>query len=1043
MARPEVAPGGETVIPICTTPAAGALPQKRRARAAAERETRLNWFVCIVAFGEWAGNAFGTLAFLWATVVLLGGFCTALNPENFWFATIMIFIEAFRMFSSNYKLDHQSLFGTTRAVKLIRSLSQIFVRPQEWNEVVAIIGLFFSLIMQFPSGGIPTLLLGVVIIFASKMQFPGALQLTSRLRQHRWLLLWALLVSLLLVTGLQMHSAIERIYRDSNGIRHKATRVYIMTWPIDRTGNIRMDLLLWCLFQLALVLAVLLLNLRPPRIANLTSSPCGCKLLSSAKLILALCLGGDILFLHSPLRGLGISLIILVLSLGSLQTPVDSTPFGRWANIFLYICFLGELVSTSSPSMMIVIIMLAVLLIGNLQIPAAVARIALSSLRLSDLALNIYPQGKDSNRNLMPSIMVFYVLALCQGTLYLMACIFELFAFFPRRSLVRHSRFRGQWGARAINAYYQRAYVTCMETGVFAAGRTLSLASFSIESLTSTSREMQLAGVSVLDALLQQKNFSEELVLRITGSNKAVRTLVGMLGWTAPQDRDIRLFAARVISKLADSLRLASIPNMLKLVSSLLDAENQPAWASHHHQQDSLSHAVSISINGENVADNQSPLPGQQSSEQSAYGNGENSCNQTTQAEGDDGCCSWACRCWHRIKEKHWSIPKDPPLTSQDSLPVLGMLILERLAYDIDNCTEISRATELIFKVTELISYTDDTAGGDDPQQKAVICSSLNLIRRLSIAEGKIGTTLRQEMWESPFLLNNLAGILEDSRSDPQIWKPAVEIIAMFALDEDARQEIGRTKVIINKLLHLFLGRDGTTNVYYDQQLRTAAGEALAKLAIRSTANCSAILKEARYELVKDLKNMIPEDEYGYVATALLQNLCAHSRDELRHPGEREHLSSALAVVMEKIMTAEGKELEALISLAAQIGDIIPECFVHELESRTNGAGLIRKLVYTLNSNKKPCPKYPRMRRAIIQITISLVESCPRCATVFAAEGMTEALSKIASTPSKVEKYSAFLGNTGVVLENGLPLPVVAARAKRLIDSATPSDQQR
>ncbi|OEL12893.1 hypothetical protein BAE44_0026088, partial [Dichanthelium oligosanthes] len=162
--------------------------------------------------------------------------------------------------------------------------------------------------------------------------------------------------------------------------------------------------------------------------------------------------------------------------------------------------------------------------------------------------------------------------------------------------------------------------------------------------------------------------------------------------------------------------------------------------------------------------------------------------------------------------------------------------------------------------------------------------------------------------------------------------------------------------------------------------------------------------QEPGYELVKDLNNMISDGRYRYVATSLLQNLCAHSRDELRHPGAREHLSSALPVVMEKIMTAEGKELELLIGLASQMGDVIPECFVHELESHTNEAGLVRKLVYTLNSNKKPCPKYPRMRRVIVQITISFVESCPRYASIFIAEGMTEALSKIDRTPSKVEK---------------------------------------
>ncbi|KAF8781318.1 hypothetical protein HU200_000581 [Digitaria exilis] len=38
---------------------------------AASPEKSLNRFVRFVAFGEWAGNAFGALAFVWATVVML------------------------------------------------------------------------------------------------------------------------------------------------------------------------------------------------------------------------------------------------------------------------------------------------------------------------------------------------------------------------------------------------------------------------------------------------------------------------------------------------------------------------------------------------------------------------------------------------------------------------------------------------------------------------------------------------------------------------------------------------------------------------------------------------------------------------------------------------------------------------------------------------------------------------------------------------------------------------------------------------------------
>ncbi|TVU06707.1 hypothetical protein EJB05_49935, partial [Eragrostis curvula] len=59
-------------------------------------EKMLNRFVRVVALGEWVGNAFGALAFLWATVVLLGGFCTSLRSPDFWLGTVMIFMEAFR-----------------------------------------------------------------------------------------------------------------------------------------------------------------------------------------------------------------------------------------------------------------------------------------------------------------------------------------------------------------------------------------------------------------------------------------------------------------------------------------------------------------------------------------------------------------------------------------------------------------------------------------------------------------------------------------------------------------------------------------------------------------------------------------------------------------------------------------------------------------------------------------------------------------------------------------------------------------------------------
>ncbi|OEL30629.1 hypothetical protein BAE44_0008352, partial [Dichanthelium oligosanthes] len=55
----------------------------------------LNRFIRTVALLERAGNGLGTLAFTWATVVILGGFSTNLGPD-FWYATTIVFLEAFR-----------------------------------------------------------------------------------------------------------------------------------------------------------------------------------------------------------------------------------------------------------------------------------------------------------------------------------------------------------------------------------------------------------------------------------------------------------------------------------------------------------------------------------------------------------------------------------------------------------------------------------------------------------------------------------------------------------------------------------------------------------------------------------------------------------------------------------------------------------------------------------------------------------------------------------------------------------------------------------
>lgn len=79
----------EHCVQMPTDPPAG--------KATTAPEMGLNRFVRFIALIERLGNATGTLAFTWATVVLLGGYPTVLSPnDDFVCATAIVFLEATR-----------------------------------------------------------------------------------------------------------------------------------------------------------------------------------------------------------------------------------------------------------------------------------------------------------------------------------------------------------------------------------------------------------------------------------------------------------------------------------------------------------------------------------------------------------------------------------------------------------------------------------------------------------------------------------------------------------------------------------------------------------------------------------------------------------------------------------------------------------------------------------------------------------------------------------------------------------------------------------
>ncbi|KAI4969443.1 hypothetical protein ZWY2020_000357 [Hordeum vulgare] len=286
----------------------------------------------------------------------------------------------------------------------------------------------------------------------------------------------------------------------------------------------------------------------------------------------------------------------------------------------------------------------------------------------------------------------------------------------------------------------------------------------------------------------------------------------------------------------------------------------------------------------------------------------------------------------------------------------------------------------------KIIGFLNCITGTRVMQRDDITTSSLKLVVKLASIKGQIGITLRQELCDNPFLIGNLAEILELGSNPGYLEqsKFAMDIIGKLAIDKKTRLRTGTVQVIIDKLLQEFIGEDESS-----KPLQAEAGETLATLSHDSPGNCTAMLDKISYELIEDLAGKLQRGQH----------------------------------VLEGIKNAEGKQMEALIGLASQICSIMFGNIAHVLDSFPVDVVFVDKLVGELNARKKASPgEFPEMRRLLVQLTTSIVESRPRYALIFREHGMVEAL-------SKVEQYM------GLVSEEEQALPAMVARAKGLIVS--------
>uniref|UniRef100_A0A0E0EFB3 Uncharacterized protein n=1 Tax=Oryza meridionalis TaxID=40149 RepID=A0A0E0EFB3_9ORYZ len=637
----------------------------------------------------------------------------------------------------------------------------------------------------------------------------------------------------------------------------------------------------------------------------------------------------------------------------------------------MIVCQFGALVVVSS---------------GNFQIPAAIVRVILALLRI--VPQNYFADGsngkQDSEKNLKPSLNIFYGMVLGQGILYIVACLLEVFSFIPRRSLVRHGGFGRQLGVEYVNLYYAYAFEKCVR-GPVLAPKKISLITFAMDSLNSDSSRNKL-----------YEKLRIKTITKLTNGTKTIASLFDLLGWTSNADADIRLCAAKVTADLAGSVRVVQIPGAMQLIASLLDIDQQPKISNHFLFIESQEGREDSSVQQVGMGEHNSVIlkylkkmaiycliPVDEPS------------NIHEQNPHILRCWRWITRCW--------SVPEEELSMDQDSLPVQGLLILERLAnFDLGNCMEISRAPGLISKMIDFTSYTNCSV--NEEHQIMLAGLSLRVLRTLASTKGKSGVSLRQDILEHPFLLSNLAEILDDRGSSHGLKQLAAEILKNLAMDRNTSEDIGHIRLIIRSLMREFLSRDASSSTNSNHLLQKIAGQALAMLAMESANNCLIMLMEPGYAFIKELTTLIHDERNKYTAASMLWNMCEQARTELNNSDLKE-LSYTLREVLEGIMNAEGAELEVLIGLSSQICIVIPENFVRELEHGQIKENFVKRLVNALNANKRPSAHCPSIRRVIVQHSIYLMEFNSCYANDFRKCGMVEALSMVEVTPSRAENY--------------------------------------
>ncbi|KAB1214165.1 hypothetical protein CJ030_MR5G027220 [Morella rubra] len=359
----------------------------------------------------------------------------------------------------------------------------------------------------------------------------------------------------------------------------------------------------------------------------------------------------------------------------------------------------------------------------------------------------------------------------------------------------------------------------------------------------------------------------------------------------------------------------------------------------------------------------------------------------------------------------------------------LGLHILKKLARDRDNCGKIGNTRGLLTKIigfshAEYRLLQDKTVA---VSQIRIVKRSLQVVEMLANTTGTTGKQLRKEISEIVFTVSNIRDILRYGEMHPKLQKHGILILTSLAQEQDATERIGSTGGILKDLFSIFF-KEGTTK---DQNnVRTAAGEALTYLALESQSNCHRILK------LHVLERLVEAQENSLLrlhAAKILRHLCTYSAADLLDL--LKGVTAAAPTVIQAIVLEENKPQEVMLGLAARSFNLMTpeESSINFKRAKVTETALATVLVQILDKHRYPPVKFPKIRRFAIELAIWMMRDNKTDVCIFKDLETERVLENVLETTTELESFNIVSGAVGLY-RHGTTIHSLVETALKVLD---------